>query len=159
MVNGSIYLPVAALLTGINKPDHQQYFKTFTNRMCEREHINIVVLPARDCPNIKSTIEAIVSSVISKKFNFKDDDEEADNLGGGYQHDSEADDDSVGEADDCVSYNNLKRQQYTMSVLRAWYTEQCEKSADGVKPKICIIIPNFEEFVVHVIQDLIQILR
>lgn len=74
--DGSNYLPVAALLTGINKPDHHKYFKSFADLLIEREHKHIAMLPAHDCPNIKSTIEALVSSIISGKFNFKDDDEE-----------------------------------------------------------------------------------
>lgn len=59
--------------------------------------------------------------------------------------------------DDLTSKIKLKRNQYTMSVLRSWYEEQYGNS--GNKPKLCIIMPNFEEYNVHVIQDLIQILR
>lgn len=76
VVEGTTYLPVAALLTGINKPDHHQYFKTFANKMIARNNPHIAVLPARDCPNMKSTIEALVSSIISSKFNFKEDDDD-----------------------------------------------------------------------------------
>lgn len=84
VVEGTTYLPVAALLTGINKPDHHQYFKTFANKLIARNNQHIAVLPARDCPNMKSTIEALVSSIISSKFNFKedDDDNEVENKGG-----------------------------------------------------------------------------
>lgn len=78
VVEGATYLPIAALLTGINKPDHHQYFKTFSNKMIARNNQHIAVLPARDCPNIKSTIEALVSSIISSKFNFKEDDDDDD---------------------------------------------------------------------------------
>lgn len=74
-VGGTTYLPVAALLTGINKPDHSQYFKTFANIVRHEEIGYVVVLPARDCSTVKSTIEALVSSIISSKYNFKDDDD------------------------------------------------------------------------------------
>lgn len=79
-VGGATYLPVGALLTGINKPDHSQYFKTFADIMTARNSGQVVVLPARDCSTMKSTIEALVSSIISSKYNFKDDDDEIEEV-------------------------------------------------------------------------------
>lgn len=74
-VSGSVYLPVASLLTGINKPDHHQYFKNLCDKLNRRNGMHTVVLPARDCPNLKSTIELLVSCVLNKgrKHNYQDD--------------------------------------------------------------------------------------
>lgn len=82
-VAGATYLPVAALLTGINKPDHHQYFKTFSEKLTLRYNGHIAILPARDCPSLRSTIEVLVSSIISngQKYNFEGDDDE-DEVGG-----------------------------------------------------------------------------
>lgn len=65
-VSGSAYLPVASILTGINKPDHHQYFKNLCDKLARRNGAHTVVLPARDCPNIKSTIEMLVSCALNK---------------------------------------------------------------------------------------------
>lgn len=64
-VSTSTYVPVAALLTGINKPDHQQYFKTLSDKIKLRFKTHMAMLPARDCPNIKSAIEVLVSSILN----------------------------------------------------------------------------------------------
>lgn len=76
-VSGSVYLPVASLLTGINKPDHHQYFKNLCDNVSRRNGTHTIVLPARDCPNVKSAIELLVSCVLSKgrTNNYRDDDE------------------------------------------------------------------------------------
>lgn len=50
----------------------------------------------------------------------------------------------------------LRRNQYTLDVLEAWYET---KYANKPKPKLAIIMPNFEEFKPNVIKDLTLILR
>lgn len=64
-VEGTRYLPVAALMTGINKPDHQQYFRALSDNIKARNKVHIAMLPARSCPSIKATVEALVSSVLN----------------------------------------------------------------------------------------------
>lgn len=58
-------LRVAALLTGINKPDHYQYFKLLSHKMKRQKVAQTVFLPARDCPNIRTAIETIVSGILN----------------------------------------------------------------------------------------------
>lgn len=70
--------------------------------------------------------------------------------------DSDEDSDMETDADEPVI--KLRRAQYTMNVLRSWYAQRYP-GHESVKPKICIIIPNFEEFKPAVIVDLITILR
>lgn len=69
------YLRVATLLTGINKPDHFQYFKTLANRMQTQKIARTILLPARDCPTVRAAIETLVSSVLNKgrKHKYQDD--------------------------------------------------------------------------------------
>lgn len=67
-------LRVAAILTGINKPDHYQYFKLLSNTMSKNKIARTVFLPARDCPNVRTAIETLVSCIISngRKHNYRD---------------------------------------------------------------------------------------
>lgn len=50
----------------------------------------------------------------------------------------------------------LRRSQYTMDVLQSWY--ETKYDSEEKKPKLTIIMPNFEEFKPNVIKDLILIL-
>lgn len=163
-VSGSVYLPVASLLTGINKPDHHQYFKNLCDKLVRRNGTHTVVLPARDCPNVKSTIELLVSCALSKgqKHNYRDDEEPSgDNRS--FLGDDKNDEEEDGEEQDMETEGDeppikLRRSQYTLNVLKSWYSERYS-DCDSGKPKICVIIPNFEEFKPAVIVDLIRILR
>lgn len=69
-------LRVAALLTGINKPDHHLYFKLLANTMSKKRIARTVFLPARDCPNVRTAIEILVSCLLSngRKHNYRDED-------------------------------------------------------------------------------------
>lgn len=73
------FLRVAALLTGINKPDHFMYFKLLSNTMSKKQIARAVFLPARDCPNIRTAIETLVSCILSngRKHNYRDDEGDA----------------------------------------------------------------------------------
>lgn len=72
--SGMTALRVAAVLTGINKPDHFQYFKLLSNTMSKRRVARTVFLPARDCPNVRTAIETLVSCILSngRKHNYRD---------------------------------------------------------------------------------------
>lgn len=69
------HLRVAAVLTGINKPDHHVYFKFLTNEMRKKKIARTVFLPARDCPNIRTAMETLVSCMLcnGRKHNYQDD--------------------------------------------------------------------------------------
>lgn len=172
-VSGSVYLPVASLMTGINKPDHHQYFKNLCDQLIRRNGTHTVVLPARDCSNVKSTIELLVSCVLcnGRKHNYRDEEEVNVCLTENrllfnsrwlfQTHDNRSfltDEESEPEADADEPPIKLRRSQYTMNVLRSWYSQRYPDRGSGT-PKICVIIPNFEEFKPAVIVDLILILR
>lgn len=69
------YLRVATLLTGINKPDHFQYFKLLASRMQKQKIAQTIFLPARDCPTARAAIETLVSCVLNRgrKHKYQDD--------------------------------------------------------------------------------------
>lgn len=68
------FLRVAALMTGINKPDHHQYFRLLSNTMNKKKIARTVFLPARDCPNVRTAIETLVSCMLNngRKHNYRD---------------------------------------------------------------------------------------
>lgn len=53
----------------------------------------------------------------------------------------------------------LRRNQYTIDVLQSWYDAKFSNEPNESKPRLTIIMPNFEEFKPTIIKDLIQILR
>lgn len=53
----------------------------------------------------------------------------------------------------------LRRNQYTIDVLQSWYDTKFSNEPNESKPRLTIIMPNFEEFKPTIIKDLIQILR
>lgn len=69
-------LRVAALLTGINKPDHHLYFTLLANTLRKKKIARAVFLPARDCPNVRTAMETLVSCILSngRKHNYRDED-------------------------------------------------------------------------------------
>lgn len=50
----------------------------------------------------------------------------------------------------------LRRNQYNLNVLKAWYEA---KYVNETKPTLAIIMPNFEEFKPNMIRDLTLVLR
>lgn len=68
-------LPVAALITGINKPDHYQYFKLLSSTLSKQKIARSVFLPARDCPNVRTAMETLVSCILNngRKHNYRED--------------------------------------------------------------------------------------
>lgn len=175
------YLRVATLLTGINKPDHFQYFQLLASRMQKQKIAQTIFLPARDCPTARAAIETLVSCALNKGRKHKYHDDVAMVIFffisryfcqitlsteydvGSFQNtshdgsDSDESNASVEMESDDEPPIKLRRSQYTMQVLQSWYDEQYEKH--HAKQQLAIIMPNFEEFKGNVIKDLITILR
>lgn len=161
-VSGISFLRVAALLTGINKPDHYQHFKLLSNKMSKRNIAKSVFLPARDCPNVRVAMETLVSCLLSdgRKHNYQNEDDESlvANHNNSFSG-NEATDTNDEDSEDDEPPIKLRRSQYTLSVLQSWYNEKYSKRSFDERPKLAVIMPNFEEFKPSVIKDLILILR
>lgn len=118
-----------ALLTGINQPDHYSFFKTFADEL-RRDNTSLVcIVQARDCPNIKSAIGKMVCGLMESAY------DEAEEYG-------------------TAAAKHLQRSQYSMAVLKAWYSSQFEDE----RPYVTVIIPDFENFDREIIQQLILLL-
>uniref|UniRef100_A0A1A9X3B7 Origin recognition complex subunit 3 n=1 Tax=Glossina brevipalpis TaxID=37001 RepID=A0A1A9X3B7_9MUSC len=129
-------MPTAALLTGVNQPDHLQQFDTLSERLKEKISASACVLQSRDCSSIKTAVESMVYNFIISDSSKE---ENTNNKG-------------------------LRRSHCTMKHLKKWYhakwpdNEDSEESRNSENHTLLIILPDFECFPSVVLQDLILIL-
>ncbi|KAH8304530.1 hypothetical protein KR059_011778, partial [Drosophila kikkawai] len=132
-------LPTAALLTGINQPDHLSQFEAFTQRLHAKRAARVCVLQSRDCATVKTAVETMVFGLVE------------DNLARGADVE-ESEEEDVVERDS----KRLRRSQCTLKQLRSWYANN--KGAEGSSCQLVVILPDFECFSASVLQDFILIL-
>ncbi|XP_017077160.1 origin recognition complex subunit 3 [Drosophila eugracilis] len=130
-------LPTAALLTGINQPDHLSQFMALTQRLHAQRAARVCVLQSRDCATLKAAVESLV-------FGLVEDDAEVEEV--------EDDGEDVAERD----RKRLRRSQCTMKQLKSWYTNNFDSQSK--RRQLVVILPDFECFNAIVLQDLILIL-
>ena len=149
-------LPAAALLTGINQPDHLEQFDNLSQRINENMSASICILQSRDCATLKSAVETMV-------YNFVE-----------APHEDEEDRD----------HKRLRKSQCTIKQLKHWYrnnypakstssVQQQDKHIDSDSDTdsilndetnreehhmLIVILPDFECFNSTILQDLILIL-
>ncbi|XP_013114410.2 origin recognition complex subunit 3 [Stomoxys calcitrans] len=155
-------VPAAALLTGINQPDHLEQFDNLSQRISERISASICVLQSRDCSSLKAAVETLVYNFIESP---QEDDEDRDN-------------------------KRLRKSHCTMKQLKSWYrnnwpmlrrnkvskkdqneedsSSESEESqstvsstangGDESRHMLIVILPDFECFNSAILQDLILIL-
>lgn len=58
-------IPTAALLTGINMPDHEAQFTALTRKIKENVTPHCVVMKAQDCSNIKLFVENMIHEFLN----------------------------------------------------------------------------------------------
>ncbi|XP_016957269.1 origin recognition complex subunit 3 [Drosophila biarmipes] len=130
-------LPTAALLTGINQPDHLRQFTALTQRLHAQRAARVCVLQSRDCATLKAAVESLVFGLVEDRAEAENDDEE---------------DEDMAERD----RKRLRRSQCTMKQLKAWYSNNCD--SESKRCQLVVILPDFECFGASVLQDLILIL-
>ncbi|XP_055372601.1 origin recognition complex subunit 3 [Condylostylus longicornis] len=62
--NYDCILPIAALLTGINHPDHLEQFENIKSEIFKRLHASVAIIQSRDCGTLKYAIETMVRNFI-----------------------------------------------------------------------------------------------
>lgn len=134
-------LPTAALLTGINQPDHLKQFETLTQRLHALQAARVCVLQSRDCATLKAAVESMVHNLIEAQS--------AAITPIGDELDEEED-----ERD--RDRKRLRRSQCTMKQLNSWYCNNF--GAAGKQRALVVILPDFECFNASVLQDFILIL-
>lgn len=58
-------IPTAALLTGINMPDHSIQFETLAREIKDKVSPHVTCLYSEDCQNLKQLIENMVDSFVN----------------------------------------------------------------------------------------------
>lgn len=64
-----VYNNIGNSFAGINQPDHLAQFVTISEKINKSDYCQVIILKARDCPNMKNTIELITSSFIESVSN------------------------------------------------------------------------------------------
>ncbi|KAJ8918404.1 hypothetical protein NQ315_008100 [Exocentrus adspersus] len=137
-------IPTAALLTGINMPDHRAQFLTLSNQIKETVSPHVACLYSQDCQSIKCLMEHMIRQFINNEV-FDIDETEELIESSRYQY---------------------KKSQLSLSFLKCWY-EDLYKEKPVVSPKkkktksirkiLVVIIPDFESFNAQVLQKFILI--
>ncbi|XP_067627663.1 origin recognition complex subunit 3 [Eurosta solidaginis] len=165
-------VPAAALLTGVNQPDHLEQFATLTQRLLQTMCASVCMLQSRDCATLKSAIETMV-------YNFIESSEQR-------SIQTESMDDTEHEHRE---RKRMRRSQCNMRQLLNWYrnkygkrqghvesevddiddsdsekddvmanANQTEKSKLEESHALIVILPDFECFNTIVLQDFILML-
>ncbi|XP_077977190.1 origin recognition complex subunit 3-like [Glandiceps talaboti] len=152
-------IPTAALITGVNTPDHTDMFTHLTSLLRGQITPYIALLGSKDCNNMKSTMSKLLSQFIGSNVHLDDDDE------------------------DEITDVNIRRLPCTMPVLCSWYQDKTQKSSSPRKsptksqskasgkssssskrksvlqyiqyPPVVLVLEDFENFAPHVLQDLV----
>lgn len=114
-------MQTAILLTGVNQVDHIKQFDSLALQITNDCSSAVTILQSRDCPNLKSAIEALAGGIIHQLQNYK-------------------------------PHSNLKRNCMTLNVLESLY--QNSYSESETKPKLVIMLADFEQFNQNVLQEL-----
>ncbi|XP_034103832.1 origin recognition complex subunit 3 [Drosophila albomicans] len=131
-------LPTAALLTGINQPDHLKQFESLTQHLNAKQAARVAVLQSRDCATLKAAVESMVYNLMEAQPSADDANEDE-------------------ETEDDRDRKRLRRSQCTMKQLHLWYDNNYR--GEGVKHQVLLVIlPDFECFSASVLQDFILIL-
>ncbi|KAK2155508.1 hypothetical protein LSH36_238g03074 [Paralvinella palmiformis] len=145
-------IPTAALVTGVNTPDHDGIFSNLVSMIHKQLISNIAVLKSKDCPTLKAIMNTTISQIMDNVDMFSDEEDE----------------------DEAVSVIN-HRVCSTMPVLASWYREKCrvkqqsprKRKADGspkktskhtsTKSHVIVVFEDLESFIPSVLQDFITI--
>ncbi|XP_064594696.1 origin recognition complex subunit 3-like [Liolophura sinensis] len=136
-------IPTAALITGVNTPDHAVMFSNLTQMVREKVSPYVTVLRAKDCSNIKTMLTKTVGQFMNMASLDSDDE---DGIGPG-------------------------KVPCSIDVLAEWYAEkqQCQHSpskkkrtsspdsAPSSSPPLVIVLEDLESFTPQVLQDFLII--
>ncbi|XP_050393465.1 origin recognition complex subunit 3 isoform X1 [Patella vulgata] len=144
-------IPTAALITGVNTPDHAVMFSNMVSLMKERVTPLITTLRSKDCPALKNMLTKAISQLTSNPDLGLDDE-----------------DDEI-----IQTVVNKKNLLCNMSTLVNWYKDKYinqkpsspkkRRSKSGLAedidyhPPLVIVLEDMESFSPHILQDFITI--
>ncbi|XP_078617874.1 origin recognition complex subunit 3-like [Branchiostoma floridae x Branchiostoma japonicum] len=135
-------IPTAALVTGVNMPDHGMIFSNLTSLLQDNITPYVARLQAKDCSAMKNIMSKVIMQFMGNKELLDDDDDEV----------------------------QVKRISPTMPVLCGWYADSVKRSQSpnkspskkrktsyGQYPPLVIVMEDLEGFPAQVLQDFIII--
>ncbi|KAH3822930.1 origin recognition complex subunit 3-like isoform X2 [Dreissena polymorpha] len=147
-----VEIPAAALVTGVNTPDHSTMFANLVSMLRERVTPLVTILKSKDCQNVKSILSRTLTQLMDSHCVADFDDEDEDGT--------------------AVNTVNTKSLPLTLSSLAKWYRNKFldqpsspkkRKSVDGkcfehkALPPVVIVMEDFENFLPKVVQDFLLI--
>nr|CAB3264576.1 origin recognition complex subunit 3-like [Phallusia mammillata] len=118
-MTGRSEIPTAALMTGVNMPDHAALFVKLKEAVEESIAQSVVILQSKDCSNIKSMMRAIVNQLLG-------------DTGMNTSRTSDAGDEDI--ASDDLYYMRKKSSTITMSMIVKWYNKVTKPHSHGGSP-------------------------
>nr|CAJ38812.1 putative origin recognition complex subunit 3 protein [Platynereis dumerilii] len=136
-------IPTAALITGVNTPDHSVMFSNLSTMLEERVTPHVALLRSKDCSNVKQIMSKTLSQFMENADLVDEDEEEVGSI-------------------------NVNKVSCTMSNLASWYAAISEKSVSPRKKQkiegssssrknLVVILEDFESFHPQVLQDFVTI--
>ncbi|KAF7287625.1 hypothetical protein GWI33_005977 [Rhynchophorus ferrugineus] len=131
-------IPTAALLTGINMPDHVEQFIALEKQLKDHITPHVATLNSQDCSSMKFLMENLVNQFLNgTDYIYLDEDDM--------------------ETDQCK--DSIKKSFLNFSLLESWYWEQYasrNKCRANQKPLV-VIFPDFESFNINILQKFILV--
>ncbi|XP_052810573.1 origin recognition complex subunit 3-like isoform X1 [Mya arenaria] len=140
-------IPAAALVTGVNTPDHGTMFGNLVSMLRDRVTPLVTILKSKDCQSVRNILTRTMSQLLDNTHLDYDDDEDSEAV-------------------------NSRPLPLTLSTLAKWYhnkyvskpsSPKKRKSSAGVGvergglPPVVIVMEDFENFPPRVVQDFIII--
>ncbi|XP_033741801.1 origin recognition complex subunit 3-like [Pecten maximus] len=139
-------VPTAALVTGVNTPDHGVMFATLVNLLQERVSPLVAILQSKDCNNVKNTLSKLLGQILKNPQLFIEDEESPE-----------------------VSQKNLP---ISLATLADWYDDKYSLNHSSPKkrkstggggvdsqplPPVIMVFEDLESFQPRVLQEFITI--
>ncbi|XP_039251159.2 origin recognition complex subunit 3-like [Styela clava] len=145
-------IPAAALITGVNMPDHAGFFHQLSEEVSKTITPHVAVLCSKNCLNMKSLMRCIGQQLILG---------EAEDL-----HNVSVEDTGDLETDKSNNFIWKRSAPLTMPLLEKWFSQadnsleskkrkQSKKSLSSNTPPIVIMLRDMESFLPYLLQDLI----
>lgn len=138
-------IPTAALVTGVNTPDHGVMFSTLVELLHERVTPLVANLKSKDCNRVKNVLTKTLGQLLKNPELFANDEEE--------------------------TITNTKNIPCTLSTLSSWYMSKYKQkqshsptkkrkstsTSHHTYPPIVIVFEDLESWIPQVLQDFISI--
>ncbi|KAG7246707.1 hypothetical protein CRUP_011544, partial [Coryphaenoides rupestris] len=147
-------IPTAALVLGVNVPDHDMTFQSLCELLQQSVTPHVASLQAKECGALKHLMQRVLERLMGTAVSVDDDEEEEEEDGGGRPG---------------TTQPRRRGANCTLAALCEWYEHKTRKSStpgkkrssadedEPQRPPIVIIFKDLEAFNPRVLQDFILI--